>query len=207
MCQCCAFRKPGRAACKLNIDRVVRLQLCSQHLELGKSIAVNRLFELREPEHARYFGLSQLNDVSQCRNFGGIEVAGLAVTNLRRQLTQHGKVIAGLEAFRNHERLARHLVQNILELGYAVGRIDGNEDRADSCTRQLGQDPLRIVWRPDADAVSFFDPQCKQIACNIVYGLNQFGVRQPDILMANNKGFVFRIRARGFLQRLPDGFV
>ena len=72
----------------------------------------------------------------------------------RSHLGEHRDVVGLPEAARHHQQAHAGLAQRVLELGGLVGRVDRDEDRADSRGRELQDEPLVAVRRPDPDAVA-----------------------------------------------------
>ena len=69
-------------------------------------------------------------------------------------LVDHRDVVARLERRRGHEHAAPRLLQRVLELVRAIGRVDVDQDHADLGRRVLDQRPLGAVRRPDAEPVA-----------------------------------------------------
>ena len=81
---------------------------------------------------------------------------------LRSELPDHLDIGGGLELPRGDERLRADPVQRILELRGPIGRIDVDEDQPDARRRELGDQPLRPVRRPDSDPVSLVQTEAQQ---------------------------------------------
>ena len=80
----------------------------------------------------------------------------------RGQLAQHGEIVAGLEAGGGDQGAAADLVQRVLQLVGAVGRVDVDQDQAGLGGGELRHHPLGVVGRPDADPVAGLEAQRQQ---------------------------------------------
>src|SRR5947208_1220341 len=114
------------------------------------------LFERRETGS---FTRTNANQRLQSWQARGPQFARNASVDFGGELAQHGNVIAGLKAVSRDECLAAHLVEGIVELRETVGRIDVDENCTRFCRRELSNNPLGIVGRPDADAITRLDPK------------------------------------------------
>ena len=76
------------------------------------------------------------------------------MTELGRELAQHADIVRRLEPLGKDERFAADFVQRVFELGDPIGRIDIDQDQAGFGGGELGEHPLAVVGRPDADAVA-----------------------------------------------------
>ena len=108
---------------------------------------------------------------------------GRQARQLRRQFVEHGDVVAALQRRGGDQRLAADLVQRIFQLGQAVGRVDVDEDEPGFRRRELGDHPLRIVRRPDADAVAGLQPERQQPGREGVDPLLQLAIGPAQILL------------------------
>ncbi len=90
--------------------------------------------------------------------------AAAAAGGAAAQLAQHGEIVAGLEAGGGDQGPAADLVERVLELVGAVGRVDVDQDQAGLGGGELGDHPLRVVGRPDADPVAGLEAQRQQPA-------------------------------------------
>ena len=97
-----------------------------------------------------------------------VRIAARSSRHLRPDLFEHRRVVAGLEARREHERLAADFVEGVFELGGAIGRIDGDEDQPGLGGRELGDDPFVAVRRPDADPIAGHEPEVNETGCQAV---------------------------------------
>jgi hypothetical protein len=79
-------------------------------------------------------------------------------------LLDHGPVVARLVAQRGEQHRDARLVEDVLHLVGAVGRVDVHHDRADAGGGVLDEHPLRAVDRPDAHPVALGDPAGEQRA-------------------------------------------
>src|SRR5204863_7124905 len=104
-----------------------------------------------------------------------------------RQLAQHADIIGGLETLGENERLAAHFVERVLELGHAVRRIDVNQDETGFGAGELGENPFTGVGRPDADAVAGLEAERQKSGGELVNGVPQLRIAEPDILTTNEE--------------------
>jgi len=70
----------------------------------------------------------------------------------RHQFAQHTEIVASLKALGGDQRLTSSLVECVLELIGPIRGIDVDHDEAGLGRRELGDHPLGVVRRPDADA-------------------------------------------------------
>ena len=84
---------------------------------------------------------------------------GSAEFQFRRQLLQHGDVIAALETAGSDQPLAGDLVQDVFQFMGAVCGVDVYQDQACPCRCKLGDDPFGAVGRPDSDPVAGGNPR------------------------------------------------
>ena len=78
---------------------------------------------------------------------------------VRAHLGDHCGVVGGLERPCGDQHADARLVEHVLQLLGAVGRVDADQDRADLGRGVLQLRPLRAVRRPDADPVALLDAQ------------------------------------------------
>ena len=71
-------------------------------------------------------------------------------------------VVEGLERPGRDQHAGARLVEHVLQLVGAVGRVDADQDRADLGRGVLQLCPFRAVRRPDADPVALLDTQADQ---------------------------------------------
>ena len=92
----------------------------------------------------------------------GLQRAGPGLVELRREPAQHVEIAARLERFGGHQGPAPDLVERVFELGEAIGRVDVDQDQPGLGRGELGQRPLAVVGRPDADAVARLQAEREQ---------------------------------------------
>ena len=105
------------------------------------------------------------------------------MVQLRRQLAQHAHIVAGLETRHRHQHLAGHFVQGVFQFGYAVSGIDVDQNQANLGGGELHQQPLRVVVRPDTDALARLQAQPQQSAGKLMAGGLQFAVGVAQVLV------------------------
>ncbi len=138
-----ALGEAGRARRVLDVDRVVRRQLGLQPGELRPVAALARLDERVPVRRAEQHHLAQRGAV-------------------RPHLLDHRRVVGGLEARRRDQHRDPGLVEHVLQLVRAVGRVDVDEDDADLRRGVLHERPLRDVGRPDPHPVALLDARGEQ---------------------------------------------
>src|SRR6516225_7369752 len=143
--------------------------------------------------------------ISEKRNVPGCQLSPMRMTEFRRQLAEHADVIRGLELFGEDERLATDFGQRVFEFGDAVGRIDIDQDEARFGGGELGQHPLAIVGRPDADAVAGIKSECQKSGGQLVGGCAQFAVTQAHLLMPDHQRRPRGPFRAGLVKKFSDG--
>src|ERR1700722_1436383 len=109
------------------------------------------------------------------------------MTELGSQLPQHAYIIRRLETLGEDERLAADLVERVFELGNAVGRVDVDEDEPGFGCGELGEHPLAVVGRPDADTVTGLQAERQKPGREFVDLLAQLAIAELDLLMADDE--------------------
>jgi hypothetical protein len=169
---------------------------------IGSGQALDRL----EGESAGQAGATDLDQMAQRRHRLGVELARRGGGDFRHQRQQHRRVVAGFERRRCHQCRAFHLVQRVIELGDAIGRVDGDQNEPGLGGGELGDHPFGVVRRPDADAIARHQPECQQAGCEIVNAGAQFAPGQPHRLLAHHQGEVVRLLRYDAIESLPDRF-
>ncbi len=147
------------AARVLDVDRVVEAQLG----KLGRGVAAGQQLVPRrrvEEDHA------------------------LQRRAARADLLDHRCVVGRLERGRGDEHPAARLVERVLELGGAVGRVDVDEDHAGLGRRVLDEHPLAAVGTPDAQPVAGRQARGEQRPRGAVDLLVELRVGQAEVLVA-----------------------
>ena len=134
----------------------------------------------------------------QLRQRGALQGAAGAGRNFRRQGLEHRRVVRGLKPIRHNERLAGDLVQRILKLPGAVGRVDIDEDQAEFGRRIHRDDPLDVVRRPDADPIPGLQIELQQTFGKKVRLRIEFAIAQAQALLAGHQ----RLSIGGFAHRV-----
>ena len=96
------------------------------------------------------------------------------------------------------------MVDHILELGRAVGRVHVDEDRSDLRGGVLDRDPLCTVRAPDADTIAEFDAESQERFGQPIGCLVEFPIRTPNPLMANDQRVAVRESSRSVFKVLAD---
>ena len=177
----------GGAAGELDIDRVAGGQSRRDSLQLRA---------LRLPAHGTHGGevvhtrarlIAHTDDRAQVGQSCRLELTRFTGGQFRRQLFEHGQVIAALELTGADHRLALYLVEGVFQFVGAIGRIDTHHDGADPGGGKLGQAPLVAIGCPYANPVAGFDAQGQQAAGEALDLLLVFPVRPAHTLVAHNQ--------------------
>ena len=183
-----ALRKPRGAARVLDVDRIVgreRGRARAQGLAVrGVSLRQQRV-PLRRSEKDRL----------------------LQPPEPGAHLAHHRDVVRGLEARGRDQHAAARLVEGVLELARAVGRVDVDEDRAELRRGVLHQHPLDVVRAPDAHPVTGLEPASQQAPSEPV-GLGvELRVGEPEPLVARHHRLLVGCTRRRPLESRPDRLV
>ena len=92
----------------------------------------------------------------------------------------------------------------MLQLMLSVGRIDVDQNGPDPRRRQLQKDPLDIVGRPDADAVTGIETESEKTSCQPVDLMVQLLVGQPAALRRRDDGLPATMMCHHSLQIAID---
>ena len=175
------------AAGELDIDRVAGGQLRRDSLHPRA---------LRLPAHGTHGGevvhtrarlIAHADDGAQVGQFCRLELTRFTGEQFRRQLFQHGEVIAALELAGADDRLALHLVEGVLQFVGAVGGIDTHHDGTDPGGGELGQAPLVAIGCPYANPVAGFYAQGQQAAGQALDLVLILPVRPAHTLVAHDQ--------------------
>src|SRR5262249_18631375 len=71
---------------------------------------------------------------------------------------------------------------------------------------KLGQHPFAVVRRPNADAIARIKTKRQKPGGELVDGLPQLRISEPDILLAYGQRRARRPFRGGLVKKLPDGF-
>ena len=149
----------GGARRELDVDGIIGIEAGGNGIEAGAVAAAALVHHLVEREHAGKGLIADLDNGGEVRQAFCLEAARRCRGEFRRQVGQHGDIVRRLELAGGDEGLGLHLVEGVFELVAAVGRVDVDQDEADARRGELGDQPRRLVGRPDADAVALVEPQ------------------------------------------------
>src|SRR5581483_9884290 len=110
------------------------------------------------------------------------------------------------EAANRHQRRRVALSQEVLDVLRAQRRIGGDEDRADLRERELEDDPLGHVRRPEDDALAGRDAEGDEAARDRA----RFAVERPEGVprpVDVDEGLAVRLRRGETRQQIADGQV
>ena len=102
------------------------------------------------------------HQVAQVRKAWVAQISGAAGGKLRDEFVQHFHVVRRAEPADYHQGVDLRLFQQVGQFVGAVGRVDGNQGRADFGSGVLRQQPLHVVGGPDADVLALLDAQGHQ---------------------------------------------
>ncbi len=201
-----ALREAGGAAGELDVDRVVGVERGGD-LRQPRILRIAAGDEIVEAQHAGHLLLAQMDHGFQVRQARRNECARRAAGQFRRQRLDHLDIVAVLEFGHRDQGLAADLVDRVFQFRQAVGGIDVDQHHADLGGRELGQQPLRIVVRPDADPVAALQAQIQQCAGQPPrFGL-QFAVGIAQLLMAGNQRLAVRHALHHRVEKTADGLL
>ena len=123
---------------------------------------------------------------------------------IRPDLVDHADVVRRLERGRGDQSANTRLLQDIGQFVRAVGRIDVDQDGADLRGRVLHDGPLGTVRRPHADALTAFDAQRHETACDHVDFVVELGVRPPPTACHVDERVPVGVCRDRALEVLPD---
>jgi hypothetical protein len=86
-----------------------------------------------------------------------------------------------------HEQRAPRLLQHVFEFVRAICGIDVDQDRADTRSCELQDNPLSVVWRPNTNAISFIDSRCQQCTRASLNLRVEFSIRPAQTLVARHE--------------------
>ena len=201
-----ALGRARRAGSELDVDRIVELQPLAQRGEIGKLRAGRRRGDIGEIQHACGLFDAEPDDGLEVRQPGRRQGARRGGVDLGRQSAQAGEIVVALESGAENQRLAADLAEGVFGLVTAVGGIDVDQDQA--CLRggELGEDPLAVVGRPDADALARLEAKREQSGGEIVGAPVEFGVAPAHALMTRRQRRAVRRRRGHALEQGADGF-
>jgi hypothetical protein len=153
------FGKTGGAGRVLDVDRVARLEVGADAVHVGLRHGLARGKEFFPRQQAGWRRTFDGHDAPQprvCRRLHGPLRGG---GNVGANLGQHGEVVRRFELIDEEQGDAVALVEHVLQLVGAVGRVDRHHHRADPGRGELEQHPLRHVRRPDGDVLAFLDTE------------------------------------------------
>ena len=187
------FRRARGAGRELNVDGVIKLQGSADFFQVRQVGVGDALHQGIEVMHARCGGRAQADDVAQLGQARRLQGARARTGDLRHYVLHDGQVIAGLEAGRQDQRAALHLVEHVFEFRTPVGGVDVDHDQAGFRRGELGQHPFGAILRPDADPVARLQAQLQQAGGQTVHALLEFQIRPAHVLVRHDQGIVLAI--------------
>ena len=158
-----ALREARRAGGVLHVADVVLLYAGAAGLHLAHRHAVGERERLL-PGIAALLDAFGRDDVAQHRQALRLELSRHAGLELGAELFDDADVVAVLVAVDHDERMGIGLAEQVLRLVNLIGRIDGDEHRADLRRRPERDVPLRHVRGPDGHVVALLDAHRDQRA-------------------------------------------
>ena len=135
---------------------------------------------------------------------------GTTLTREQRTRLASG-AISGVELVDGTARLAQmnqqrdaRLVEHVLQLMSAVGRVDLDQDRADLGRGVLDERPLGDVRGPDPDAVAGPDPRPEQSERQRVDAGDELGVGEAAAGRDVDEGLAVGVPGGGAVEAVPD---
>ncbi len=179
------LRCPGRSAGELDIDRRIEVGALSNGVERLQRLLAAELHDFIESPHAHDRLVTEVNQDLQIRH--PVRVQGL----------HHLDVVAGFEAGFGNQAAAADLVERVLELGQAVGRVDVDEDQAGIGAAELRQQPFGAIGRQHADAIAGLESRREQAGGEFAGALAQLFPRPPNALVRNDQRVLIGPVGRG----------
>ncbi|OPY41087.1 MAG: hypothetical protein A4E41_01086 [Methanoregulaceae archaeon PtaU1.Bin066] len=170
-------------ACIHDIDGIIEVKrlLPGHELILAHRLAAGD--DLRPGEHPLLRFIAHEDDILQEWEFLGLQVPRARGVDFRACLAEHPNIVRGLEPALDNHCLDLGLLEDILELVRAVGRVDIHHDGSDPGGGALGQYPLGMVHCPDPYAISLLHPDRHKAPGEIVYPPEEFTVGVADPLV------------------------
>ena len=194
----------GGAGGELDVDRLVELQDRCEVPQPLTRVFVAEMGDLVEGEGARRI-TADLDHRAQTGQPLGMQPPGAGDREFGCERVDHPDVIAGLEPRGGDQRRAADLVQRILDLGQAVGGVDIDEYEPGLGSGELGDDPFRVIGRPDADAITWLQTQRHQAGGERIDAFGQFGPGPADPLLTHNQARAITPTRHGAIEMHPDG--
>ncbi len=134
------------------------------------------------------------------------EIDLLEARDVRPHLFDHRDVVAGLEVRGRHEPSTTGLFEGVLHLMGPVGGVDADHDDADAGGGQLGQHPLDVVGRPDAEPIAFLETSSHQAPSDGVHLVPELTVGPADRLEWHDERLAVRVLLGRPSQVVADRF-
>ena len=201
-----AFGRAGGAAGELDVDGIVELQLRRQLRKFPAMTVAAHAEHVGKAQEAALLIVADADQRGQLRQPLGLQFTGGAAVDFRRQLAQHAHIIAGLERIRGDQRLAADFVERVVELGEPIGRIDVDQDQSGLGGGELGDRPLGVVRRPDADAVAGVEPKRQQARGKGVDLGFQLAIAPAHALLAHDERVAVRPSGCHLVEMHAEGF-
>src|SRR5262249_11840135 len=110
-----------------------------------------------------------------------------------------------LEPIGQEQRSDVGLLEDVCEFMGAVGRVDVDQNGADVCGGELGQDPLRPVGGPNAEVVAALDAEGHQGTGQFANVRLKFRVAAAVAQLGKDQGIAVGVAFDGLLERLGNG--
>ncbi|MNN48506.1 hypothetical protein D3C81_1629880 [compost metagenome] len=162
----------------LDVHRLVELQAALTCSIVSITDGAGQFRQLTPGQETHRWLLAQADHPAQLGQQPTAQLPRRLLGQFGQQAREHFMVIGGFERAGADQPLATGLLEHVLELTAAVGRVDVDQDRTDFRTGELGNRPLCTVGRPDAQPVTGLQPQGLQGA-----GMNvdRFGQLPPGV--------------------------
>ncbi len=173
-----AFGETGRARSVLHVDDFI---FAEGSADFGDPLGRDRLahFDQLLPGEATMLVTGEIDHVAQHRQAAAVQVAGLELGfgQLRADFVHDRHIIGVLEAIHHDQDLGVGLAQQIFSFVDLVRGVDRDQYGTDAGTGKKGQQPLRMVCRPDRDMVAFANADRQQAAGGLIDIVKKFAVR------------------------------
>ena len=171
----------GGAGGVLNADHIIGAQLRVALRQRSVGDSGPETPKLLPVQHPRPLLILDADDAPQLGTSRRTQLRGPACRKLRAHRHQQIEVMRRLELIGQQERRDVRLVQDILKLVGAVSWVDVDEDGPDAPRRELRDDPLRPIRRPDADVLATLHVKGEQTASHPLYVGVEVAIASPAV--------------------------
>ena len=123
----------------------------------------------------------------------------------RRQRIDHANIVGCFEACGDNQRAAAYLVQRIFQFRKPIGRVDIHQHQPSLGGRELGDDPFRIIGRPDAHPIPRVQAKRQQASGKGIHLGAEFRITPANALLAHDQPGAIPPFGHGARKIGPDG--